>query len=140
MKKMAVNLREVINNIKEHSERVSSASSEMTDVCEQQSKVATNSAAENVNEIAEGSMLVSSKIDKINSNMNILDSAIKDINEKSDNVSSAVHTASSYSEKGSEALHKVNSSMVNIQGSVNDTSKVIDKLGEHSQAIGKITE
>lgn len=78
---MAVNLREVINNIKEHSERVSSASSEMTDVCEQQSKVATNSA-ENVNEIAEGSMLVSSKIDKINSNMNILDSAIKDINEK----------------------------------------------------------
>ncbi len=137
--KMAVNLREVINNIKEHSERVSSASSEMTDVCEQQSKVATNSA-ENVNEIAEGSMLVSSKIDKINSNMNILDSAIKDINEKSDNVSSAVQTASSYSEKGSEALHKVNSSMVNIQGSVNDTSKVIDKLGEHSQAIGKITE
>jgi len=37
-------------------------------------------------------------------------------------------------------LLKVNSSMDNIQQSVNRIAKVLDKLGEHSEEIGKINE
>ena len=135
---MVINLQEVINKIKEHSSRVSESSREMIDVCEQQATVSTTTA-ENINEIAEGTFRMSFNIDKISSNMNILDQAMIDIGKKSNTVSLAINDASNYSENGSEALLKVNSSMNNIQHSVNDTSKVINKLGEHSKAIGEIT-
>ena len=136
---MVTNLQEVINKIKEHSLRVSESSREMIDVCEQQASVATTTA-ENVNEIAEGTFQMSSNIDKISLNMNALDQAMKDIGKKSNTVSLAINDASNYSGNGSEALLKVNSSINNIQHSVNYTSKVINKLGEHSRAIGEITD
>lgn len=136
---MVTNLQEVINKIKEHSLRISESSIEMIDVFEQQETIATTTA-ENVNEIAEGTFQMSSNIDKISSNMNTLDQAMKDIGQKSNIVSLAINDASNYSGNGSEALLKVNSSMNNIQHSVNDTSKVINKLGEHSRAIGEITD
>lgn len=66
---MVTNLQDVINKIKEHSLRVSESSREMIDVCEQQA----TTTAENVNEIAEGTFQMSSNIDKISSNMNVLD-------------------------------------------------------------------
>lgn len=135
---MVINLQEVIIKIKEHSLRVSESSREMIDVCEQQANVATTTA-ENVNEIAEGTFQMSSNIDKISSNMSILDQAMTDISKKSNTVSLAIDDASNYSGNGSEALLKVNLSMNNIQHSVNDTSKVINKLGEHSKSIGEIT-
>lgn len=137
--KMVANLQEVIINIKEHSARVSDASKEMIDICEQEAIVSTNTA-ENINEIAQGTLLVSSNIDKISENMNSLDKAMNDIGKKSNTVSLTIEDAANYSEKGSEALRKVNLSMSNIQESVNNTAKVIDKLKDQSKAIGKITE
>lgn len=136
---MVTSLQKLMVNIKDYSLKVSESSKEMTDVCSQQSSVASGTA-ENTNKIAERTLLVSSSIDKISLNMNNLDNAINDIENKSNTVSLAVINASNYSEKGSEALINVNSSMKNIHDSVNDTAKVINKLEEHSKAIGKITE
>ncbi|MFL0168633.1 methyl-accepting chemotaxis protein [Candidatus Clostridium helianthi] len=137
--RMIYNLQEVINNIKGHSVKVSEYSREMIQVCEQQANTAT-STAEDTNMIAEGTFQLSSKIDKISLGMEILNDAVNDIGDKSNIVSSAVNIASDYSGRGTEALNEVNSSMRNIQQSVNDTAKVIGKLGEHSKSIGKITE
>lgn len=137
--KMLINLKELIDQVKEHSSRVTQSSKEMIEVCEQQTKVITNTA-DNVNRIAEGTLLVGSSIDKTTSNMNDLDKTINDISEKSNVVSDVVFDASAYSEKGSDALTKVNLSMKSIHQSVNDTAMVINKLGEHLKAIGQITE
>lgn len=136
---MVTSLQTLMINIKDHSLRVSESSKEMIDVCDQQSAVASGTA-ENANEIAERTLLVSSSINKINLSMNNLDNSINDIECKSNTVSSAVINASDYSEKGSDALINVNLSMKNIHDSVNETAQVINKLEEHSKAIGKITE
>ncbi|EHI97568.1 methyl-accepting chemotaxis sensory transducer with Cache sensor [Clostridium sp. DL-VIII] len=137
--KMIYNLEEVINSIKGNSSKVSEYSREMIEVCEQQANGATNTA-DNTNKIAEGTFELSAKIEKINLSMGNLNNAVEDMGEKSNIVSLAVDNASNYSEKGSEALNEVNLSMRNIQKSVNETAKVIVKLGEHSKAISQITE
>jgi methyl-accepting chemotaxis protein len=137
--KMVSNLQEMVTSIKFYSSNVSEASREMIDVCEQQA-MASTSTAENSNEIAEGTEHVNLSINKISSNMKNLDKAMDDINQKSGIVSNAVKDASTYSEKGSKALIKVNSSIDGIQTSVNETAFVINKLNDHSKAIGQITE
>lgn len=137
--KMLRNLQELIDNIKVHTVQVSEASKELAEVCDQQSQASTTTA-ENVNEIAEGSLKVNSSIDKISSNIDNLELRINDVKEKSNTVTKVVDNAADYSESGSKALSQINLSMKNIQESVNNIAKVLDKLGEHSKAIGEITE
>lgn len=137
--KMVTNLQDLVNKIKEYSFEISGYSKEMVDICDQQVNVSTNTV-ENVTRIVEKISLVNDSTNEINSNMNSLDKIIGDIDKKSNVVSEVVNDASNYSEKGSDALVKLNLSMENIYQSVNDTSIVINKLGEHSRSIGKITE
>lgn len=138
-KKMALSLEEMINKIQNYSLRVSQSSKEMSTVCEQQANASTNTSV-NVTNIAEQTVLLSSSINKINNNMTSLDKDMIEIGDKSVEAMGMVDTASNYSEKGSESLYKVNLSINNIQQSVTDTSKVVNKLYEHSKSIGQITE
>ncbi|BCZ44927.1 chemotaxis protein [Clostridium gelidum] len=137
--KMVGNLQELIDNIKVHTVQVSESSRELAEVCDQQSQASTTTA-ENVNEIADGTLKVNLSIDKITLNIDNLKSRINDVRQKSNTVTMVVDKASNYSESGSKALSQINLSMKNIQESVNNIAKVLDKLGEHSKAIGEITE
>lgn len=101
---------------------------------------ASTSTAENVNEIAEGTLEVNSSIDRISVNIENMETRINDVRQKSNTVTMVVVNALNYSENGSKALSEINSSMKNIQESVNNIDKVMNKLGDHSKAIGGITE
>lgn len=137
--RMINNLYELIDEIKDNALSVSTASKEMVNICEQQSKVSINTA-ENVNEIAGGTLTVNSSINKINSNINNLNETIKEIAIKANLVNNKVDNAFEHSKSGSKMLSEVNSSMNSIQESVNNTAEILNKLGEHSRVIGQITE
>ena len=137
--KMTLNLKELVKEIKEHSIEVSQSSSEMFETCEQLANVSTSTAG-SILDIANESVVMSSNINKINSNMDNLDKRIVEIKDKSNNVNQMVYDATNYAEKGRESLIEVNSSMNSIQQSVNNTSDVINKLNDHSKSIEQITD
>ncbi|AWI07176.1 methyl-accepting chemotaxis protein [Clostridium drakei] len=137
--KMLTNLKELVDKVKEYALRVSQSSKEMISVCDQQTKVASNTA-NSVSGITEKTLLVNCSINKISTNMSNLDKTMIDISKKSNAVSEVVNDASAYSEKGRNELLKVNTSMKDIQYAVNDTAVVINKLGEHAKAIEQITK
>lgn len=137
--KMALNLQELVKEIKEHSIEVSHSSTEMFEICEQLTNVSADTAG-SISNIANETILMSSNINKININMDSLSKVIVEIKDKSNNVNQMVYDATNYSEKGRESLIKVNSSMNSIQQAVNNTSKVINKLNNHSKSIEQITD
>lgn len=117
------NLREIIATVQANAERVSIASAELA------------STAESLNK---GSNDQKIHTEQIASAMTQMSRSITDIVENASRSAESSMEASGIAAQGKEVVEKTVKGMERIEATVNETSKIIEKLGKSSDEIGNI--
>ena len=135
--KMISNLRTMIQQVSITSEQLAASSEELTASTEQTME-ATNQIASSIQEVAIGAETQGQGALKSSKSIQDMTIHIQQVSESASSVSEAALDTTKQANNGNESLQKVIHQMDNIHLSVDDSAKVIKKLGEQSKEIGKI--
>lgn len=143
---LATSFNDMLATLRDMMNEISNTAEEMTVSCEDlyesaaQSTNFTNSITNSLHEVADGAVTqrkitVQSErdIDSLHDNINQIGQAVDLIEQ------STIHTSNQAS-AGNDAIQKVVAQMESIRGSVLESEKVIQQLGEQSNEIGSISD
>ncbi|MZP30456.1 HAMP domain-containing protein [Heliobacterium undosum] len=136
---MADNLRTLVGQVQDNTSHVAESSRRMLESSEQ-TVLATQQIALSSQEVAMGSEETVERTRQSGTSVRELSNSIQVVLERTQEVAKAVNEASANEQKGRQTLVRVNQQMGTIQQSVNDSARVINTLGDRSQAIGQIVE
>lgn len=136
---MRVNLRKVLKHVNESSEQVAAASEELTASADQSAHAAT-SVSISINNVAigtENQLKESSTTAEVVEQMS---AGIEQAAATSNQVASQSVKAAQKAKDGNSAIEEAVTQMAHIEESVNNSAKVVTKLGERSKEIGQIVD
>ncbi|EGO63343.1 methyl-accepting chemotaxis protein [Acetonema longum] len=136
---MALNLRGLIQKVQGATEQVSASSEQLT-ASSAQAAQAANQVAGAINDVATGAV---NQLKAVDHTIHIVEQLSAEIQEAAANAGNVTATAQqtlTAAQEGGKAVQQATSQMANIEKSVDDSAKMVDKLGERSQEIGKIVD
>lgn len=136
---MTENLREVLHKVSSDSEQVAASAEELTASAEQMSN-ASEHITSVVQEVATGTDEQVRDIESTDKTVTKMLHYVQQITENSHVVMKKSHETSVKAANGNEVIQTVVKQMNTINGTVNETSKVIEELDVHSNQIGAISK
>ena len=136
---MRTAVRTALKQVNESSEQVAASSEELTASAEQ-SAAAVTQIAGSINNIAQGADKQQQAVDNTSSVVQQMSAGIQQTAASSNQV--AVHSAlaAEKATEGNRSVGKAVEQMVSIEQTVNNSAKVVSKLGERSKEIGQIVD
>ena len=137
--KMKGSLRTVLKQVNESAEQVAASSEELTASAEQSAQ-ASNQVAASISEVATGA---EKQVNAINETTAILEKMTTSLQQVDTNTNLAAEKSTQAVEKskiGSLSVTKAVNQMIKIEQTVNNSAKVVTKLGERSKEIGQIVD
>ncbi len=138
-KKMTENLRGLIQKIRGATDQVAAASEELTASADQSAQ-ASNQVAGAIGEVAAGSEKQLKAVDEATVIVKSISAGIQQIAADADIVTEASAKSSDIAQTGSLAVEKAVGQMNRIEETVNQSSRVVAKLGQRSKEIGQIVD
>jgi methyl-accepting chemotaxis protein len=132
-------MREMIGHITKSSEQLAASSEELT-ASSEQSAQAANQVAGAITGVANGSVKQLKAVDETTNIVEQLCAGIQDVAVNAGNVAAAAQRTSSAAQEGGKAVEKATNQMAQIEKAVDDSAKMVGKLGERSLEIGKIVD
>lgn len=136
---MRTNLHNLIAEIQSHSEQVAASSEQLTAGSEQTAQAAKQVAGTIAN-ISDGSADQLQAVDKTTGIIEQMSAGIQVIAANAGNVASTAQQTVLAAQEGSNKAQKATRQMGQIEKSVDDSARLVDKLGERSQEIAAIIE
>jgi methyl-accepting chemotaxis protein len=135
--KMTANLRSLIQKIRGATDQVAAASEELTASAEQSAQVSSQVAGA-IGEVASGAGKQLTAVDDATTVVSKISKGIQQIDEDATTVTHASAKSLDTAQAGSMAVEKAIAQMNKIEETVNQSSRVVAKLGLRSKEIGQI--
>lgn len=139
MDKMLTVMRGVIGKVSHSAEQVAASSEELTASSEQAAQAANQVAGASTN-VATGAVKQFKAIDETTHIVEQLSAGIQEVAANASNVAATTQQTSASAQEGGKAVQKATDQMVQIEKKVDDSAKLVGKLGERSVEIGKIVD
>lgn len=136
---MAQNLQGLIQQVRGATEQVSASSEQLT-ASSGQAAQAANQVAETITNVATGAENQLKAVDETTNIVEQLSAGVQEIAANASNVAATAQQTSAAAQEGGKAVQQVTDQMASIEKSVEDSAKMVDKLGVRSQEIGKIVD
>jgi len=134
---MAVNLKDLITNVRHNTVQVSGSSAELTASAEQTIQ-ATEQITSSIQEVASGSEAQGKNATESSAAMKTMTKGIQQLAATTAAVSELAIETNTEANKGNESLHRVITQMDTINAAVLESASVVKNLGNHSVEIGNI--
>ncbi|MFJ5565885.1 methyl-accepting chemotaxis protein [Lysinibacillus xylanilyticus] len=134
---MAVNLKDLITNVRHNSVQVSGSAAELTASAEQTIQ-ATEQITSSIQEVASGSEAQGKNATESSAAMKTMTRGIQQLAATTAAVSELAIETNTEANKGNESLHRVITQMDTINAAVLESASVVKNLGNHSIEIGNI--
>ncbi|MCW2279476.1 methyl-accepting chemotaxis protein [Heliophilum fasciatum] len=136
---MINNLRTLIQKVASSSQQLAAASEQLTASTEQ-SALASSQVAESVTDVSTGTTRQQTSIEECSRSISQISTRIQQAAMNVSQVTSLSEKAAITANNGNSAIHTVINQMINIESTVFDSSKAVEKLGDRSKEIGLIVE
>ncbi|MCH6266986.1 methyl-accepting chemotaxis protein [Neobacillus citreus] len=134
---MAINLRQLIDQVNLNSIQVASSAEELAASAEQTTQAA-NQIATSIQEFASGAESAGKSATESSVAVKEMMIGIREVAKSTTSVSELALETSKEANNGSDSLQKVTHQMDKINKVVDDSTSAVKHLGEHSKEIGKI--
>ncbi|MFT9816890.1 methyl-accepting chemotaxis protein [Lysinibacillus sp. NPDC056185] len=134
---MAVNLKDLITNVRHNTVQVSGSAAELTASAEQTIQ-ATEQITSSIQEVASGSEAQGKNATESSAAMKTMTKGIQQLAATTAAVSELAIETNTEANKGNESLHRVITQMDTINLAVLESASVVKNLGNHSIEIGNI--
>lgn len=134
---MAVNLKDLITNVRHNTIQVSGSAAELTASAEQTIQ-ATEQITSSIQEVAGGSEAQGKNATESSAAMKTMTKGIQQLATTTAAVSELAIETNTEANKGNESLHRVITQMDTINSAVLESANVVKNLGNHSFEIGNI--
>ncbi|MGE7997842.1 methyl-accepting chemotaxis protein [Lysinibacillus sp. NPDC093190] len=134
---MAVNLKDLITNVRHNTVQVSGSAAELTASAEQTIQ-ATEQITSSIQEVASGSEAQGKNATESSTAMKNMTKGIQQLAATTAAVSELAIETNTEANKGNESLHRVITQMDTINSAVLESASVVKNLGNHSVEIGNI--
>ncbi|MED3803442.1 methyl-accepting chemotaxis protein [Lysinibacillus xylanilyticus] len=134
---MAVNLKDLITNVRHNTVQVSGSAAELTASAEQTIQ-ATEQITSSIQEVASGSEAQGKNATESSTAMKTMTKGIQQLAATTAAVSELAIKTNTEANKGNESLHRVITQMDTINAAVLESASVVKNLGNHSVEIGNI--
>ncbi len=134
---MAVNLKDLITNVRHNTVQVSGSAAELTASADQTIQ-ATEQITSSIQEVASGSEAQGKNATESSEAMKNMTKGIQQLASTTAAVSELALETNSEAQKGNESLHRVISQMTTINTAVLESASVVKNLDGHSIEIGNI--
>ncbi len=134
---MALNLKDLITNVRHNTVQVSGSAAELTASAEQTIQ-ATEQITSSIQEVASGSEAQGKNATESSEAMKNMTKGIQQLAVTTAAVSELAIETNSEANKGNESLHRVITQMNTINTAVLESANVVKNLGNHSIEIGNI--
>lgn len=134
---MAVNLKDLITNVRHNTVQVSGSAAELTASAEQTIQ-ATEQITSSIQEVASGSEAQGKNATESSAAMKSMTKGIQQLAATTAAVSELAIETNTEANKGNESLHRVITQMDTINAAVLESASVVKNLGNHSVEIGNI--
>ncbi|WP_155593303.1 methyl-accepting chemotaxis protein [Lysinibacillus cavernae] len=134
---MAINLKDLITNVRQNTVQVSGSAAELTASADQTIQ-ATEQITSSIQEVASGSEAQGKNATESSNAMKNMTKGIQQLATTTAAVSELAIETNSEAKKGNESLHRVISQMTTINTAVLESASVVKNLDEHSIEIGNI--
>jgi len=134
---MRTNVRKVLKQVNESAEQVAASSEELTASAEQSSQ-AVNQVAAAITDVAEGATRQLTAATETSAVVEQMSAGIQQIAANTNQVATSSAQAADKAREGDASVNKAVTQMVSIEQTVNNSAKVVAKLGERSKEIGQI--
>lgn len=134
---MAVNLKDLITNVRQNTVQVSGSAAELTASADQTIQ-ATEQITSSIQEVASGSEAQGKNASESSEAMKNMTKGIQQLASTTAAVSELAIETNSEAKKGNDSLHRVISQMTTINTAVLESASVVKNLDEHSIEIGNI--
>lgn len=131
------NIREIVEKVKDGAKQAASSSQQLSVSAEETEQV-SNQVATTINEIADGATnqadYTSNILEKIQQTVHIT----TDGSKKSEEMVSQAQNATQYAYAGEKSIQEAIAQLITVSSSVQETSNLVQQLGERSDEIGEI--
>ncbi len=134
---MRTNVRKALKQVNESAEQVAASSEELTASAEQSSQ-AVNQVAAAITDVAEGATRQLTAATETSAVVEQMSAGIQQIAANTNQVATNSAQAADKARDGNVSVNKAVDQMVSIEQTVNNSAKVVAKLGERSKEIGQI--
>lgn len=136
-KQMSENLRNIVRQVLETAERVSSSSQQLSSSA-QEMNATTEEISSTVQQIAKGSETTAQRVEETSKVMEQMNSSVIQVTNSSQQTASASNQAAQIARKGGEAAKEAAQKMNKIYETVTASGGMMKKLGERSEEINEI--
>lgn len=130
-------LRNLVKHICEAAQNVTSASEELAANSEQ-SALAASQIMKTIEEVSKGAEKEEAAVDEASASVEQMSAGIQQIAANASSVAEVAETTVQSARSGGEAVDTAVAQMINIDGTVEKTARMVSKLGERSKEIGQI--
>ena len=134
---MRTNVRKTLKQVNESAEQVAASSEELTASAEQSAQ-AVNQVATAITDVAEGATRQLTAATETSAVVEQMSAGIQQIAANTNQVATNSAQAADKAREGEGSVTKAVDQMVSIEQTVNNSAKVVAKLGERSKEIGQI--
>lgn len=136
---MRTSLRAMFKQVNESTEQVAASSEELTASAEQSAQ-AVNQVAQSISEVAAGAEQQVKTVTHTSTVIEEMTAGIQQAAAGANQVAEHANKAVAQAVTGNASVEKAVSQMSHIAQTVNDSARVVSKLGERSQEIGQIVD
>ena len=136
---MVGHLKVLIKQININAEQVAASSEELTASSEQSAQVA-NQIASSITDVANGATEQLVATNEASAVVEQMSAGIQQVAANTNYVAEQSSQAAGKAKEGGQAVDKAVSQMIQIEDTVNTSSKVVSRLGERSKEIGQIVD
>jgi len=136
---MTQNLKSLLQEVKLNADQIAFSSEQLGIITHENSAVA-NQIAQNIQGIAYSAEDADQAVATVSSSITQMSASIQQIASNAQTVTTVSQKASECAQLGDQDLHNAIKQMNSLSSTVNKSALIIQDLGEHSQAIGQITD
>lgn len=137
LNEMKNNMANLVRQIQGNAEQVAASSEELT-ASSEQSAQAANQIAGSITEVAKGATEQLTAANETSAVVEQMSAGIQQVAANTNHVAEQAVQAAEKAQDGGQAVEEAVKQMVQIEGTVNTSAKVVAKLGERSKEIGQI--
>lgn len=139
LNEMTANLRNIIHQVSISSERVASSSEQLT-ASAKESSLASNQVIDSITDMLKGVDMQNKEVGAAVAVVEQISSNINQISASASSVSNAADKTAIAAKNGTVVIEDAINQIKNIEGIVDNSTKVVSNLGEHSKEIVKIVD
>jgi methyl-accepting chemotaxis protein len=137
--KIILSLNQIVSQVRSSADKVASSAQQMSSSAEEMNAT-TQEVSSAVQKVSKGTNTQAERVEETFVTMEKTAASIKLMVTNAENASQAVSHTSAKADSGRETAKETVEKIERLTGTVTDTAKVIQNLGQMSQQIGEITE